>query len=428
VYSTLLGGSASDRGFGVAVEAATQRAYVTGVTGSIDFPRLGGFDSTNVVNEAFVTKLNADGTALFYSTFLGGNNEDLGNSIAVDALGNAYVAGGTRSSDFGTLRQFDAAPLGSRDAFVVKIAPDGSRRLYSIVWGGSQDENALNVALDANGSAYVAGGTASSNYPVTAGAAQATFGGASFDGFLFKVAPQNPETIGVWTPADVRFTLRNTNNSTVGVNSFQFGLQSDVPICGDWDGDGDKTCGIYRDGNFQLLNVHTGQGQPSFVFDLAGAGAGGQPLSGDWDGDGRDGVGVFTLGGQFLLDNNLDGVVDVGPFAFGLASDRAVAGDWDGDGDDTVGIFRDGSFQLLNTNATAFAPDIVADFGGAGDTPVVGDWDGDGVTTLGIFTDIRFFVRGFQLRNSNTSGGPDLTITFGNDGDFPLAGDWNGRP
>ncbi len=428
VYSTFLGGSGTDEAFGVAVEPSTQRAYVTGVTGSTNFPRLGGFDSTNVINEAFVTKLNADGTALFYSTFLGGNNEDVGNAIAVDALGNAYVSGGTRSTDFGTLQQFDAAPRGARDAFVVKIAPDGARRLYSIVWGGAQDENALNLVVDANGSAYAVGGTSSTNYPTTPGVVRTSFAGGAFDGFLVKVGPQNPETIGLWNPNDVRFLLRNTNNTDTGRVNFQFGLPSDVPICGDWDGDGDTTCGIFRDGTFQLLNAHTGLGVPSFVFALAGAAAGDQPIAGDWDGDGKDGVGVFTSAGQFLLDNDLDGSVDVPPFAFGIATDLAIAGDWDGDGDDSVGIFRDGSFQLLLTNATAVAPDILAAFGAAGDVPVVGDWDGDGDTTIGVFVDGGLRGTSFRLRNANAGGAADLTFAFGSAGDFPLAGDWNGRP
>jgi len=188
VYSTYLGGSGFDAGLGIAVDAAGN-AYVTGGTFSTDFPTtLGAFQTTSSGgNDAFVTKLNPTGSALLYSTYLRGA---FGESIAVDAAGNAYVAGIARPTDFPTtLGAFQTASGGGGDAFVTKLNLTGSALVYSTYLGGSDFDVARGIAIDAAGNAYVSGFTASTNFPTTLGAFQTTYGGGALDAFVAKVDP-----------------------------------------------------------------------------------------------------------------------------------------------------------------------------------------------------------------------------------------------
>ncbi|MCM3541322.1 HYR domain-containing protein, partial [Priestia endophytica] len=123
IYSTYLGGTDSDRGFGIALDAGGN-AYVTGFTESANFPTTpGAFDTTyNGSGDVFVTKLNPTGSTLIYSTYLGGTNEEGGSGIAVDAGGNAYITGFTNSTDFPTTPgAFDTTLNGNSDAFVTKL-------------------------------------------------------------------------------------------------------------------------------------------------------------------------------------------------------------------------------------------------------------------------------------------------------------------
>ncbi len=186
VYSTYLGGSSSDQGIGIAVDAAGS-AYVTGLTGSSNFPTAsplqaafgGGFA------DAFVSKLDAAGSGLVYSTYLGGSGGDGGSGIAVDAAGSAYVTGQTDSPNFPTANPLQAANGGGDDAFVSKLNSTGSALLYSTYLGGSGGDFGLGIAVDAAGSAYVTGRTDSSNFP-TASPLQAANGGGD-DAFVSKL-------------------------------------------------------------------------------------------------------------------------------------------------------------------------------------------------------------------------------------------------
>ncbi len=189
VYSTYIGGSDSDQGTGIAVDG-NGSAYITGDTSSTDFPvtlgafsgSLGGFD------DAFVTKLSADGTSLLYSTYLGGSGGDSGAGIAVDQAGSAYVAGLTDSANLPvTAGSAQTTVGGSSDAFVSKISTDGTSLVYSTYLGGSDIEEVGGVAVDATGSAYVSGRTQSTDFPVT-NAFQPAFGGF-VDAFATKVSP-----------------------------------------------------------------------------------------------------------------------------------------------------------------------------------------------------------------------------------------------
>jgi Beta-propeller repeat len=200
VYSTYLGGvgvqdpaADGDGGLGLAVDTAGS-AYITGQTNSSDFPTTpGAFQTTNGGGESdtFVTKLNATGSGLIYSTLLGGNRFDQGQGIVVDAAGNAYVTGPAQSTNFPTTPgAFRRTLRGSSDAFVAKLNPTGSGLVYSTYLGGGGNafEYSSGVAVDAVGNAYVTGFTQSTNFPTTAGAFQTAAGGDG-DAFVTKLNP-----------------------------------------------------------------------------------------------------------------------------------------------------------------------------------------------------------------------------------------------
>jgi hypothetical protein len=185
VYSTYLGGSGPDGDGllgGIAVDASGN-VYLTSSTSSSNFPTTpGSFQTTLLGNESgFVSKLNADGSALLYSTYLGGNFDNNSLGVAVDASGHAYVTGFTNSSSFPTT---PGAFSDSGFAFVSKLNPTGSGLLYSTRFGGSADTVASGIAIDALGNAYVTGHTSSSDFPTTPGAFQRTCGGCNVAAFL----------------------------------------------------------------------------------------------------------------------------------------------------------------------------------------------------------------------------------------------------
>ena len=192
LYSTYLGGSGDDRrGYAIAVDAAGH-AYVTGQTTSTNFPTANPLQATNAgLADVFVTKLNAAGSHLLYSTYLGGSNDDLGYDIVVDAAGHAYVTGFTPSTNFPTANPVQATYGGGfDDAFVAKLNAPGSSLVYSTYLGGSSDDEGDGIAVDAAGSAYVTGATESTNFP-TVNPLQATFGGSGGqlgDAFVTKLS------------------------------------------------------------------------------------------------------------------------------------------------------------------------------------------------------------------------------------------------
>jgi hypothetical protein len=187
VYSTFLGGFDLDDALAIAIDGSGN-AYIGGETGSTNFPTTAGaFDtSRNGAFDAFVTKLNASGSALVYSSYLGGLEVEFVAGAAVDASGNAYMAGITRSADFPTTPgAFDTTQNGLFDVFVTRLNAAGSALEYSTFLGGVDFDDAGGLAIDAGGNAYVAGGTASPDYPTTAGAFDRTTDGS--DAFVTKL-------------------------------------------------------------------------------------------------------------------------------------------------------------------------------------------------------------------------------------------------
>ncbi len=185
IYSTYLGGSRPDYAYGIAVDSAGN-AYVTGRTWSPDFPVVNAIDkSRNKSEDVFITKLNAEGTGIVYSTYLGGNDRDYGYGIAVDSAGNAYVAGRTISSDFPVVHAIDDSGNGEYDAFVTKLNAEGTSIVYSTYLGGSDRDHVYGIAVDSARNAYIAGWTISSDFPVVHAIDDS--GNGECDGFITKL-------------------------------------------------------------------------------------------------------------------------------------------------------------------------------------------------------------------------------------------------
>jgi beta-propeller repeat-containing protein len=216
VYSTYIGGSDSDSGESLTLDAAGN-VYLTGYTYSVDFPTVNPFQPTKqgslFSNDAYMMKLDATGTAILYSTYLGGSGTDGGSAIVVDAGGNICVTGETSSSDFPTvnpLQQYSSDIEQYSDLFVAKFNPTGSTLLYSTYLGGSGDDYVEDLAVDSEGNVYFTGVTYSTEFPT--------------------LNPLQP------TPID---TADFTGNAFVaGVNAIGSGLVFSTYLGGDGDDEG----------------------------------------------------------------------------------------------------------------------------------------------------------------------------------------------
>ena len=187
LYSTYLGGSADDEGLAITVDGSGQ-ALVAGYTDSTNFPTASPYRVTNSgARDGFVTRLSPTGNTLSYSTYLGGSGSDIAFAIALDGQSNFYVAGSTTSTSFPTVSPYQASLVALRDAFVAKFNPAGSTLLYSTYLGGNADDVGYGIAVDSSGSAYVAGITQSDNYP-TANPMQSSYEGGT-DVFITKLNP-----------------------------------------------------------------------------------------------------------------------------------------------------------------------------------------------------------------------------------------------
>ncbi|HEX8456242.1 MAG TPA: Calx-beta domain-containing protein [Pyrinomonadaceae bacterium] len=210
-FATYHGGSGQDYATGVAVDAAG-RAHVVGHTASTNFPVTPGAFRTTISPsspflsspDAFVTKFNASGDSLAYSTYLGGAGSDYATGVALDAAGAAYVAGRTESANFPTVSSAQAIVSGGTDAFVSKINVAGSALEYSTYLGGEAFDEARGIAVDSMGRAHVVGSTVSRNFPVTPDTLRnrsafyrTADGGARWnnDSFNFRTTSSSPSTM-----------------------------------------------------------------------------------------------------------------------------------------------------------------------------------------------------------------------------------------
>ena len=233
LYSTYLGGNIFDYGLGIAVDSAGN-ATVTGYTYSSDFPTVNAkYPAVRGSVDAFVTKFNATGSQVLYSTYLGGSGESHGVGIAVDSAGNAYVTGYTYSSDFPTVNAKYPTLRGPIDAFVTKFNASGSQVLYSTYLGGKFDDFGFGIAVDSAGNAYVTGNTVSSDFPTHANDVSIVSYDSSYNGggdaFVAKITDSTPPqpvlsitpasldfgTVTIGSSKDLPFTVKNTGAGTL---------------------------------------------------------------------------------------------------------------------------------------------------------------------------------------------------------------------
>ncbi len=185
VYATYLGGSGDDRALSVAVDSSGS-VLLAGSTTSTNFPAFMAVRSASGGGrDAFAVKLDPTGAAFVYSTYLGGAAQDSANAIAVDTAGNAYIAGETASDNFPLANPYQNTRRGRLEAFVTKLSPQGSL-MYSTLLGGSGDDRASAIAVDSSGQAYVSGSTDSTNFPVLSAAQTTNRGGQ--EAFVAKLA------------------------------------------------------------------------------------------------------------------------------------------------------------------------------------------------------------------------------------------------
>jgi hypothetical protein len=340
---------------------------------------------------------------------------------------------------------FSSTLQGAVDSFVARLNPAGSAIVYSTFIGGSVADQITAVTYGPGGSIYATGLTNSTNFPTTAGVFDTSFNGGSVDGFVFHLNLRPTQTgasklaafkQGLW------IIDRNGNFAWDGEPSdwLRFwGGPLDTAVMGDWNGDGRKKLGVFHNGQWLLdMNGNGIWEGPSIDKQVFWGSPGDIPVVGNWNGLGNtDKIGVFNpTQGRWLLDFNgnfiWDGVPTDRFFSWGSPSDIPVVGDWNGSGTTKVGIFNPSQgWWLLDYNGNFIWEGVVIDryllWGSPGDVPVPGDWNGNGTTNLGVFNPSQG-VWVLDRNGSYTWDGPSVDGFFlwGSPNDIPVVGDWGG--
>lgn len=421
VFSTYLGGSAGSSGAPEQANcvnfSSTGRLMIAGTTASANFPVT--TDAAQVAfaggaTDGFITNLNANGT-MRRSTYLGGSGDDGINAMMLDPYGSGPVVGGyTTSTDFPTKNPVQSANAGGMDGFVVRSALSSTTHATYI--GGSGNDSVNAIAVDSMFNFTVAGSTASTNLPVAG--YMPGFQGATLGAFITKITGSFSLAV-VAPPVFYLDIWHNTgyNGPNVTLGAVTYGVSTDIPISGDWNGTGSKLLGVFRNGTWILDTNANG------VLDVADktvsfGQAGDIPVVGDWNGTGRVKLGLFR-NGTFILDlsghlsGTSTGLTDA-TFTLGQAGDLPVAGDWANTGITRVGVFRNGQW-LLDYSGTHTAT-VTWSFGQAGDKPVVGNWGGFG-DAIGVYRN-GLWILDYDL--THTISPADMVFSFGGASYMPL--------
>jgi hypothetical protein len=440
VYSTFLGGAGQDLCYSIAADSGGN-AYVTGYTESPDFPTTpGAYNQTfgGGESDGFITKLNAAGSDLWYSTFLGGTMEDSGNDIAVDSSGNAYVTGYTHSADFPTTSgAYNRTKGGLENAFVTKVNPAGSTLFYSTYLGGSDGDAGRGIAVDHSGNAYVTGNTYSPDFPTTPGAYNRTKG-VSADAFVTKVNPAGSALLystylGGSGPYDDGLGIAVDSSGNAYITGYT--NSPDFPTTGSAfntvfnGGFGDtfiakfsfaaSNIGLFRPSTRMWYLDYDNNGLSDYrvvwgdITDI--------PVAGDWDGDNMDEIGLYRPSTQmWYLDYDNNGLSNY-KVKWGDLSDIPVAGDWDGDNMDEIGLYRPSTQMWYLDYDNNGLSNYKVRWGDIADIPVAGDWDGDNMDEIGLY---RPSTQMWYLDYDN-SGLSDFKVKWGAGTDLPVTGRWS---
>jgi hypothetical protein len=313
VYSTYLGGSGGDQGLHIALDSSAN-AYVSGFTVSTNFPTASPVQAANAAfQDAFVTKINAAGNALVYSTYLGGNGNEQARGLAVDSAGSAYVTGFTDSTNFPTANAFDAT-IGSNgdDAFVTKLNAAGNALVYSTYLGGNESaEFGQAITVDSAGNAYVTGSTFSDDFP-TVNPIQAANAGGSTDAFLSKLNAAGSALVystylgGGDNDSGEGIKVDAAGNAYLGGDTFSINFPTASPIQAANGGNGDTfVLKVNAAGNALVYSTYLGGSARDACEDLAIDSSGNVYTTGDTESSNFPTANAFqgVNGGTVLLQD-----------------------------------------------------------------------------------------------------------------------------
>jgi hypothetical protein len=458
VFSTYLGGAAADAAYGIALDSAGL-IYVAGTTSSPLFPTTPGAAQTKYAGgeDAFIAKLNSTGTSLIYSTLMGGTGNDIASAIAVDAWGNAVIAGSTDSGNLPVRNAWQPAYGGSGDGFFGSLNASGTAWNFLTYIGSFGPDQANAVAVDTAGNSYVTGSTFTGAFAPNAFKIGPRGG---YDVFVVKLSPAGTPVFttlfgGSNTDAGTAIAVDSAGRPWVG----GYTMSPDFPVVHPWQlseqgGFDGFLSWLSADGSSLLASGFLGGGGDDRVWGLAlgptGPIAVGYTSSTSWPttagtiqvpaNSGYNAfvarvspanatkVGIFRAG---LWQLDLSGTAQWNTATtlsgyFGSSGVIPVVGDWNGSGKTKVGVWRNGLWMLDLSGTAQYNPatTIQGWLGWPGDIPVVGDWDGSGKTKVGIFRNGLW-----QLDLSGTAQWNPATIiqgVFGQQGDIPVVGDWDG--
>ena len=393
VYSTFLGGSGDDGVYEVAVDGSGN-AFATGYTASANFPTTAGAYDTGYnggAYDAFVTKLNATGTAAFFSTYFGGSDADVGDGIAVDSSGNVYVGGLAKSINFPTTAGAFDTTCGScgsggpgnppGDAFVAKFGGMTGGLIASTLYGASDYEQAYSLALDSAGNVYIGGGWAkafSYSIPTPNGFQSAPL--SYYDEFLAKFSPDLSTLLyaTVIGGSDDDYAVQGIVSSSPGVVSVTGVTRStNFPTTA---GAFSSVCGSTFHAFAMTINTNL-PGAPSLVYSTCLGGS----VSASGSGIALDGGNIWVTGGTSssdfpttpgAYDTVLNGPSDVfltklNPSAFGSAQlvySTFIGGSGDENGAKVV-LDATGDVYVAGSTSSADFPTVSSPqgFGGVTD-------------------------------------------------------------
>jgi len=465
VFSTYLGGSGVDSGYGIALDSANA-IVVTGDTTSTNLPTTAGVIQPRLAGgqDAFIAKLAAGGGALSAMTYFGGNSTDHSAAVKLDASNSIFLGGSTFSTNFPTVSAAQAHSGGGQDAFVAKVSADCKTLIFSTYFGGSggsagAPEEINAIAMGPGGNLIVGGTTSSIDLPIGDKPIQASFGGGSTDGFMARFYGVNGalqystyiggssddgvnavvvdfagNVFGAGYTSSTDFFTQNPQQSSNhgGMDAFVIKHQwTRVMYSTYLGGQGNDSANAIAVDSMTSAVVAGTTGSSNFPIAASGGNWPGASLSSFITKLAPSFIAAAAAAPGFVIDTwhntgyngpNVTLTVD----SFGLAGDIPVAGDWTGSGVKRIGVFRSGTWLLdINGDGVLDAGDKTVSFGQAGDLPLVGDWTGTGTLKLGLFRQGTFILDLSGHLSGVPTGISDASYAFGLPGDIPVVSDWN---